>query len=77
VNGAARTFCLRQNFGGGQYPDLSSIHVSQDMRGKGVGKELFRLAKEWANSRAFHRAAQARAWKGMNFPAIKQPLIFA
>lgn len=32
----------------GQYMDLSSIHVSQDMRQKGIGKELFRLAKEHA-----------------------------
>lgn len=31
-----------------EYLDLSSIHVSLDMRGKGVGKELFRLAKKWA-----------------------------
>lgn len=31
-----------------QYMDLSSIHVSQDMRGKGIGKELFCRAKEYA-----------------------------
>lgn len=31
-----------------EYLDLSSIHVSLDMRGNGVGKELFRLAKKWA-----------------------------
>ena len=36
-------------FGGGQkYLDLSSIHVSEEMRGKGIGTELFRAAKEWA-----------------------------
>lgn len=36
-------------FGGNkEYLDLSSIHVSVDMRGNGVGKELFRLAKKWA-----------------------------
>ena len=36
-------------FGGEQkYLDLSSIHVSQDMRGQGIGKELFLAAKEWA-----------------------------
>ena len=35
--------------GGGQrYLDLSSIHVSEDMRGQGVGKCLFLAAKEWA-----------------------------
>lgn len=32
----------------GTYLDLSSIHVSEDMRGKGIGKELFKAAKEWA-----------------------------
>jgi N-acetylglutamate synthase-like GNAT family acetyltransferase len=31
-----------------EYLDLSSIHVSEDMRGKGIGKELFNLAKLWA-----------------------------
>jgi len=36
-------------FGGDQrYLDLSSIHVSEDMRGKGIGKTLFFSAKEWA-----------------------------
>lgn len=31
-----------------EYLDLSSIHVSEDMRGKGIGNELFKLSKEWA-----------------------------
>ncbi len=36
-------------FGGEQkYLDLSSIHVSEDMRGRGIGKKLFLAAKEWA-----------------------------
>lgn len=36
-------------FGGDQkYLDLSSIHVSEDMRGKRIGKSLFLTAKEWA-----------------------------
>ena len=36
-------------FGGEQmYNDLSSIHVSEEMRGKGVGKTLFKAAKDWA-----------------------------
>lgn len=36
-------------FGGEQkYLDLSSIHVSEDMRGQGIGKILFLAAKEWA-----------------------------
>jgi len=31
-----------------EYLDLSSIHVSEDMRGKGIGKGLFQMAKDWA-----------------------------
>lgn len=36
-------------FGGEQkYLDLSSLHVSEDMRGAGIGTALFLMAKEWA-----------------------------
>lgn len=36
-------------FGGAQnYLDLSSIHVSEDMRGNGIGAALFHAAKAWA-----------------------------
>lgn len=31
-----------------EYLDLSSMHVSEDMRGNGIGKELFQLSKDWA-----------------------------
>lgn len=31
-----------------EYLDLSAIHVSEDMRGSGIGKELFLSAKRWA-----------------------------
>ncbi len=31
-----------------KYLDLSSIHVSEDMRGNGIGKSLFLAAKAWA-----------------------------
>ena len=31
-----------------QYLDLSSIHVSEDMRGRGIGAKLFRAAADWA-----------------------------
>lgn len=34
----------------GQYLDLSSIHVSEESRGKGAGRELFSLAAEWAKA---------------------------
>lgn len=38
-------------FGGGQrYLDLSSIHVSEDMRNRGIGTTLFLAAKEWAGN---------------------------
>lgn len=32
----------------GEYLDLSSIHVSFDARGKGIGKTLFNMATKWA-----------------------------
>ncbi len=36
-------------FGGEhKYIDLSSIHVSEDMRGSGIGRTLFEAAKIWA-----------------------------
>ena len=35
----------------GQYLDLTSIHVSRDARGHGIGKALFALAKEFARDR--------------------------
>ena len=43
-------------FGGEQkYLDLTSIHVSEDMRGLGIGKKLFLSAKKWAKD---HGAAK-------------------
>lgn len=39
-------------FGGAhRYLDLSSIHVSEDLRGEGVGTALFLAAKEWAREK--------------------------
>lgn len=36
-------------FGGGhKYLDLSSIHISEDMRNQGIGTALFRAAAQWA-----------------------------
>lgn len=57
-------------FGGeNHYLDLSSIHVSEDMRGKGVGKALFLAAKEWARERgagklyiSAHSAVESQAF---------------
>lgn len=40
-----------QLFGGEhRYLDLSSIHISEDMRHKGIGTSLFLAAKEWAKN---------------------------
>jgi len=39
-------------FGGEQrYLDLTSIHVSADLRGRGVGGTLFGAAKDWARKK--------------------------
>lgn len=39
-------------FGGAhQYLDLSSIHVSEDMRAEGIGAKLFHAAKKWAKEK--------------------------
>lgn len=35
---------------GGEYMDLSSHHVSQDMRGRGIGRELLGRASAWARA---------------------------
>ncbi len=52
-----------------QYIDLSSIHVSQDMRGKGIGKELFAAAKNFAREKnaeklyiSAHSAVESQAF---------------
>jgi len=39
-------FCEEQ-----RYLDLSAIHVSEDMRGNGIGKALFIAAKDWAKKK--------------------------
>ena len=31
-----------------EYADLTSIHISKELRGQGVGTELFQLAADWA-----------------------------
>ena len=57
-------------FGGAEgYLDLSSIHVSKDLRGKGVGARLFAAAKAWAAKRgakklyiSAHSAVESQAF---------------
>lgn len=53
----------------GQYLDLSSIHVSQDARRRGIGRELFRAALEFARRRgaeklyiSAHSAVESQAF---------------
>lgn len=50
-NGVLKGFVSVENgiFGGEhQYMDLSSIHVSEELRGHGIGTALFLAAKAWA-----------------------------
>lgn len=50
-NGELKGFVSVENefFGGeNRYLDLSSLHVSEDMRRNGIGKALFYIASEWA-----------------------------
>lgn len=57
-------------FGGKQqYLDLSSIHVSEDMRAQGIGKVLFGAAKDWARQKgakklyiSAHSAVESQAF---------------
>lgn len=42
----------RQLFGaGGDYMDLTSLHVSEDRRGLGIGRKLFAHAADWARDK--------------------------
>ncbi len=52
-----------------QYMDLSSIHVSRDMRGQGIGRELFAIAKKFVQERnvsklyiSAHSAVESQAF---------------
>lgn len=57
-------------FGGEyKYMDLTSIHVSENMRNRGIGSALFKKAKEWAKSRgaehlyiSAHSAVESQAF---------------
>lgn len=51
ADGALKGFAsVESNFFGskGQYLELSSIHVSSDCRGRGIGRQLMNTAKAWA-----------------------------
>lgn len=52
-----------------QYLDLTSIHVSEELRGMGMGSALFQLAKEWARKKgakklyiSAHSAVESQAF---------------
>ncbi len=52
-----------------QYLDLSSIHASADMRGKGIGRRLFELVAQWAREKgaeklyiSSHSAVESQAF---------------
>lgn len=72
VDGALKGFAsVEPGFlgSGGQYLDLSSIHVSEDARGAGIGKALFLMAKEWARKKgakklyiSAHSAVESQAF---------------
>ncbi len=57
-------------FGGNnEYMDLTSIHVSEDKRGMGIGKTLFAAAREFASSKgakklyiSAHSAVESQAF---------------
>lgn len=63
-----------------QYMDLSSIHVSQDMRGHGIGRELFSMAKNFARKNnvkklyiSAHSAVESQAfYKAMGCTEAKE-----
>ena len=52
-----------------EYLDLPCIHVSADMRGQGIGRALFTLAKDWAEAQgaqklyiSAHSAVESQAF---------------
>ena len=68
-------------FGGEQkYLDLSCIHVSEDMRGMGIGRTLFCAAREWARKNgakklyiSAHSAVESQAfYKAMGCVEAKE-----
>lgn len=74
VEGALKGFVSVESelFGGEQrYLDLTSIHVSEDQRGNGIGAALFGAAREWARERgakklyiSAHSAVETQAFYG-------------
>lgn len=64
VSVESRLFGAKQD-----YMDLSSIHISEDMRGQGIGRQLFLAAKDWARGKgagklyiSAHSAVESQAF---------------
>lgn len=72
VGGALKGFVSVESslFGGAnKYLDLTSLHVSEELRGRGIGASLFRLAEEWAREKgarklyiSAHSAVESQAF---------------
>ena len=72
VSGALKGFASAEAkpFGkAGDYRELTSIHVSQELRGRGIGRELFARTKAWAKAQgatklyiSSHPAAESQAF---------------
>lgn len=82
-NGSLKGFVavLPEIFGGeNRYIDLASLHVSQDMRGRGIGRALFLKAAEWARQQgagklyiSAHSAVESQAfYRGMGCVEARQ-----
>lgn len=72
AGGALKGFAsVESSFFGGanKYLDLTSLHVSEELRGSGIGSSLFRLAEEWAREKgarklyiSAHSAVESQAF---------------
>ena len=70
--GALKGFCAlsARPFGrDGEYRDLCELHVSRELRGRGIGRRLFKLAREFAREQgaqklyiSAHSAVESQAF---------------